>query len=452
VARVRFFDDACKIKRRVVFFCVQSVYTVCKPVYAVPPILHTGNLGTPGCSLTSTPGRPVPAAGARRCDSRVVARRSTSSGRLRLIRRPLRSTVCPSAAPRRVHGPLNQAHAIEPGSARASVTKGCRGGRGSTPVPGAGDGYLQSEMPAAAAVFFCAALLSTVLDDATAAGAGPLVMHHIGSCSECGRSAQGSRASWCPCPNASNPSCKGAANGNCTQFVFDAGHLKGQPLSPTTCAQLPPHAETYCLKGTQDLWAAVPCPEPCHLPTPPPAPTFPPTTFHIPFNGRGSGHGGCCADINAISEHNGVKHLFKQSGGVHDPTSSGLGFAHYISDDFVRWKYLSTIVTPGGADGSLTFGLPGGPVILWDCTSAGACTGGPEADTSSSHQRAAETDDDRSQTGSRTNSQGCQSGDAAIIGVARPTNASDPKLEHWTKDGASRPIHTFYVSRHTVLI
>jgi hypothetical protein len=26
--------------------------------------------------------------------------------------------------------------------------------------------------------------------------------------------------------------------------------------------------------------------------------------------------GGCCADINAIAEHNGVAHLFKQSSGV----------------------------------------------------------------------------------------------------------------------------------------
>ncbi len=293
---------------------------------------------------------------------------------------------------------------------------------------------------ATATAVFCAAILSAVPDDTTAAavgGAAPLVMHHIGSCSQCGRSAQGSRGSWCPCPDASNPSCKGADNGNCTQFVFDAGHLKVPPLTPTTCAQLPPQAEPFCIKGTQDLWAAVPCPEPCHVPAPPPSPTFPPTTFHIPFNGRGGGHGGCCADINAISEHNGVKHLFKQSGGVHDPTSSGLGFAHYISEDFVRWKYISTIVTPGGADGSLTFGLPGGPVILWDCTSARACNGGSDADNSTTHQRV-----DQKQTSTRLTGKGCQSGDAAIIGVARPTNISDPKLEYWKKDGvAGRIVH-----------
>jgi hypothetical protein len=54
----------------------------------------------------------------------------------------------------------------------------------------------------------------------------------------------------------------------------------------------------------------------------------PPVTVHIPFFGHGQGgHEGCCADINAIAEHAGVKHLFKQSGGVKDPTSKGLGFA-----------------------------------------------------------------------------------------------------------------------------
>jgi len=145
----------------------------------------------------------------------------------------------------------------------------------------------------------------------------------------------------------------------------------------------------------------------------------PPVTFHIPFFGHGQGgHEGCCADINAIAEHAGVKHLFKQSGGVKDSTSKGLGFAHYISDDFVRWKYLSTIVTPGGADGSLSFGLPGGPVILWDCTDEEACM--PSG-------------------GSGLAGGACKSGDRAIIGVARPANDSDPKLEHWEKD-ASNPI------------
>lgn len=152
-----------------------------------------------------------------------------------------------------------------------------------------------------------------------------------------------------------------------------------------------------------------------------PAP-LPPVTFHIPFfghaHGSPSGHRGCCADINAITEHAGVKHLFKQSGGVEDPTSKGLGFAHYISDDFVRWKYLSTIVTPGGADGSLSFGLPGGPVILWDCGDEEACM--PSRDIGLA-------------------AGGCKSGDRAIIGVARPANASDPTLEHWVKD-AKNPI------------
>ena len=154
---------------------------------------------------------------------------------------------------------------------------------------------------------------------------------------------------------------------------------------------------------------------------------LPPTTFHIPFfghaHGSPSGHQGCCADINAIAEHAGVKHLFKQSGGVTDPTSQGLGFAHYISDDFVRWKYVSTIVTPGGADGSLTFGLPGGPVILWDCGDEQACV--PPSGGSGLPLAAG--------------SGGCKSGDRAMIGVARPANASDPTLKDWVKD-ANNPI------------
>ena len=199
----------------------------------------------------------------------------------------------------------------------------------------------------AAAAVACGLLLFTSRAAADVLGFGPLhpadtplVMYHIGSCSECGRSSQGSRGSWCPCPDASNPSCKGGLNTNCTQFVFDSMHLKGPALTPAICETLPRQSEAHCLKGTQDLWAAAPCPEPCHPPAPPPTPAYPPTTFHIPFNGRSGGHGGCCGDINAIAEHHGVKHLFKQSGGVHDPSSSGLGFAHYISDDFVRWKYL----------------------------------------------------------------------------------------------------------------
>ena len=165
-----------------------------------------------------------------------------------------------------------------------------------------------------------------------------------------------------------------------------------------------------------------------------PAPIMP--IFHVPFN---VGKGGCCADINAIAEFKGVKHLFKQSGGVKDPTSTGLGFAHYTSDDFVRWKYVSTIVTPGGADGSLSF-LPDGPVILWDCGSKAACkpSGAAGLELELTHDELREQPEAAEDRGS-SRSGGCKSGDAAIIGVAHPADPTDGKLEKWVK-AADNPI------------
>ena len=119
------------------------------------------------------------------------------------------------------------------------------------------------------------------------AAAAPLVMHHIGSCSDCGRSPQGSPGSWCPCPSkAKDPACAGRVNTNCTEFVWDSSHLKGPPLSGAGCAALPKGANPFCLKGTQDLWAAVPCPGPCHVPAPPPPhptrPAAPKPIWHLP--------------------------------------------------------------------------------------------------------------------------------------------------------------------------
>jgi hypothetical protein len=168
----------------------------------------------------------------------------------------------------------------------------------------------------------------------------------------------------------------------------------------------------------------------------PPPPLVMPI-YHVPFN---VGKGGCCADINAITEYKGVKHMFKQSGGVQDPTSKGLGFAHYVSSDFVRWKYLSTIVTPGGADGSLSF-LPDGPVILWDCTGEAACKATSEKGLDlelvlDEHPEAAAQHRGSSPV---VRSGGCRSGDAAIIGVARPADPADAKLEKWVK-AANNPI------------
>ena len=91
--------------------------------------------------------------------------------------------------------------------------------------------------------------------------------------------------------------------------------------------------------------------------------------FHIPFDVGGSGPVGCCADVNHIGEHRGVKHLFKQSG---DP-KHGLGWAHYTSPDWVRWVRLPTVLEPGAADGSLSV-LNGSAVLLWDCNSDSDCS------------------------------------------------------------------------------
>ena len=93
------------------------------------------------------------------------------------------------------------------------------------------------------------------------------------------------------------------------------------------------------------------------------APTTP--QYHIPFLG------GCCADVTAIGEYKGVAHLFKENTGV--PGGHGLGFAHYVSKDFVNWVNLPSILQPGAADGSVNFLHPEGPTILWDCTRAAFC-------------------------------------------------------------------------------
>ena len=165
--------------------------------------------------------------------------------------------------------------------------------------------------------------------------------------------------------------------------------------------------------------------------------------FHVPFN---VGNGGCCADINAIGTYKGVAHLFKQSGGL----PGALGFAHYVSTDFVNWVNLRTIIQPGALDGSVNFRLKSGPVILWDCGTIGECTAAapspppspspsPSPSQHLSHTPPSDHGNDaRSSlrsTRRRPNSGvllgGCKSGDAAIIGVARPVEIpflSQPRI------------------------
>ena len=126
--------------------------------------------------------------------------------------------------------------------------------------------------------------------------ASPLRMHHISSCSECGRPPRQQKGSWCPCPNAANKECHGVTNTNCTAFSFDDLHVEGLPLSPSICPSVPANAAVYCLKGTQDLWAGVPCPSPCTPPTPP-APRLVPV-YHLPARCEEG-------DINALFQFEG---------------------------------------------------------------------------------------------------------------------------------------------------
>jgi len=106
--------------------------------------------------------------------------------------------------------------------------------------------------------------------------------------------------------------------------------------------------------------------------------------------------------------------MFKQGGG---------GWQHYVSQDFVGWSEIATIIPPGGWDGSLTLlKRPSGtiePVILYDCTSVAGC-----------RPAAAREPEGTAPT----------LGDPPIIGVARPADPSDPNLTVWVKD-SQNPIY-----------
>lgn len=141
----------------------------------------------------------------------------------------------------------------------------------------------------------------------------------------------------------------------------------------------------------------------------------PPTApqFHVPFTG------GCCADVTAIGEYQGVAHLFKENTGV--PGGHGLGFAHYVSTDYVNWVNLPSILQPGAADGSVNFHHHSGPTILWDCQTERFCTPATQETRGALNPQDALTDS-------------FHSGDASIIGVARAADPSDDNLTHWVKD------------------
>jgi hypothetical protein len=241
-----------------------------------------------------------------------------------------------------------------------------------------------------------------------------LVMHHVSSCNQCGKSPQGKPGSWCNDPN-------------CTAFRFDAAHLSGPDVAAIGCAALGANPRTFCLGGGGAIYAAtagpVPCPGgPC--PPAPPAPRPPPPppprklAFHLAAT-RGAN------DVNAIFGYKGVAHMFHQGGG---------GWLHYVSDDFTSWSELPTIIPPGGWDGSLTLlRQPNGsvaPLILYDCTSIKGCK--PAGD-----------DDNDDESGGGAGGSGNSivgMGDPPIVGVARPVDPSDPNLTSWVKD-ARNPIY-----------
>ena len=93
-------------------------------------------------------------------------------------------------------------------------------------------------------------------------------------------------------------------------------------------------------------------------------------------------------------------------------------WGHLISKDFVHWRRLPDAVLSGSWDGSLTIlkNEHGSmePIILFDCTSLKNCLP-PGASTTVLEDTFG-------------------SGDPPIIGVARPSNISDPNLTVWRKD------------------
>ena len=124
--------------------------------------------------------------------------------------------------------------------------------------------------------------------------------------------------------------------------------------------------------------------------------------YHIPA-------GPAVNDINALFQHGGHTHLMHQA-----------GWDHWVSADAgVHWQRLPPPAgLSGGMDGSLSF-IGFRAVVLYDCTSAAQCRPADAAASAGGVGAAA------------------ASGDPPIIGVARPSNSSDPLLTNWTRDEAN---------------
>ena len=210
-------------------------------------------------------------------------------------------------------------------------------------------------------------LAATAPWPATAEG-GVLTMHHIASCSQCGRPEKGACpgsgcGSWCQLPP------------NCTKFVLDAMHVAGPPLAAIGCDKLPscgldrswhgqPVAATYCIGF--DLYAAtsadVPPPTGGCPPTPPAPPAPPPAPvpiWHLPARCEEG-------DVNALFQWNGVWHLMQQ---WHARPATSVG--HAVSQDLLHFDRLTDVLKSGATkdqqcyDGSSSI-TSRGPMLMID--------------------------------------------------------------------------------------
>jgi sucrose-6-phosphate hydrolase SacC (GH32 family) len=101
------------------------------------------------------------------------------------------------------------------------------------------------------------------------------------------------------------------------------------------------------------------------------------------------------------------------------------GFSHLVSKDWVRWKRLPNALAAGSYDGSVTV-VPGtGPIIMFDCATKVCPTGSNLMTSAVAHNNNSQPDD------------------IPVIGVARPSNLSDPTLREWVT-ATNNPISIDY--------
>lgn len=165
----------------------------------------------------------------------------------------------------------------------------------------------------------------------------PLTMHHIDSCTQCGRPAKGQPGSWCQLPPV------------CTRFAFDAVHVQGPPLSSIGCGALACDATTYCTTtngNRYDLFAAtnasVPPPaKPCPAPPAPPAPPPPlprlKPVYHLPARCEEG-------DVNSFFQYEGNWHLMQQ---WHARPHTSIG--HSVSSDLLHFHATADALASGSS-------------------------------------------------------------------------------------------------------